>query len=114
MEDYICVKVSLIKYKTNAVILCSFLYFIIGAVMIFYIILNQLSNLIKKEQIIKDTSIVMFIFNIILYFIIGFLLVLNFQLMKKEQRERMKEKYGFKTGEDILRSKNILEESFLN
>ena len=106
--------ISLIKYKTNAVILCSFLYFIIGAVMIFYIILNQLSNLIKKEQIIKDTSIVMFIFNIILYFIIGFLLVLSFQLMKKEQRERMKEKYGFKTGEDILRSKNILEESFLN
>ena len=32
--------------------------------------------------------------------------------MTKEKREKTKEKYGFKNSEDVLRSKNILENSF--
>ena len=79
--------------------------------MIYYIILNQFSSLIPDDQKINDISIVMFILNILLYGVEGFMMVLCSKLMKKEEREKIKEKYGFKTGNDMQRSKNILEEN---
>ena len=53
----------------------------------------------------------MFILNIILYILEGFLMVKSSQLMGKEQQEKIKEKYGFKTGDDWIRSKNALREN---
>ena len=95
----------------DSIILCSILYFIIASIMIFYIILNKFSSSIKDEQKIEDLSIIMFISNIVLFILEGFLMVKCAQLMRKEQREKVKEKYGFKTGDDLLRSKNVLTEN---
>ena len=95
----------------DSIILCSILYFIIASIMIFYIILNKLSSSIKDEKKIEDLSIIMFISNIVLFILEGFLMVKCAQLMRKEQREKVKEKYGFKTGDDLLRSKNVLTEN---
>ena len=95
----------------DSIILCSILYFIIASIMIFYIILNKFSSSIKDEQKIEDLSIIMFISNIVLFILEGFLMVKCAQLMRKEQREKVKEKYGFKTGDDLLRSKNVLREN---
>ena len=103
--------ISFFKSSRNSVILCSLIYFIIAIIMIYYIILNQFSSLIPNDQKINDISIVMFILNIILYGVEGFMMVLCSRLMKKEEREKIKEKYGFKTGNDMQRSKNILEEN---
>ena len=114
MEDLglkIIIIISFNKSYINSIILFSLIYFIIVIIMIFYIILNQYSSLIPGDQIINDVSIVMFIFNIILYGLEGFMMVLCFRLMKKEEREKTKEKYGFKTGNDMQRSKNVLEEN---
>ena len=103
--------ISFFKSSRNSVILCSLIYFIIAIIMIYYIILNQFSSLISENQKINEISIVMFILNIILYSLEGVMMVLCAQLMRKEEREKMKEKYGFKTGNDVQRSKNILEEN---
>ena len=73
---------------------------------------NKFSSLISDDEKINEISLVFFIFNIILYFIEALLLTICFQLMTKEKREKTKEKYGFKNSEDVLRSKNILENSF--
>ena len=53
------------------------LYFIIALMMVFYILLNKFSSSINKEQKLEDISIVMFILNIILYILEGFLMVKN-------------------------------------
>ena len=107
----IVIIISFLKYKMDSIILCSILYFIIASIMIFYIILNKFSSSIKDEQKIEDLSIIMFISNIVLFILEGFLMVKCAQLMRKEQREKVKEKYGFKTGDDLLRSKNVLTEN---
>ena len=107
----ILIIISFIKYKMNSIILCSMLYFIIALMMVFYIFLNKFSSSINKEQKLEDISVVMFILNIILYILEGFLMVKSSQLMGKEQKEKIKEKYGFKTGDDWIRSKNALREN---
>ncbi len=107
----IIIIISFFKSNINSIILCSLIYFIIAIIMIYYIILNQFSSLIPDDQKINDISIVMFILNILLYGVEGFMMVLCSRLMKKEEREKIKEKYGFKTGNDMQRSKNILEEN---
>ena len=87
------------------------MYFVISLIMIFYLIFNKLSNIIPSESKIKTISIVFFILNILLFSSEGVLLVKISQLMRKEKRERNKEKYGFQTGEDTLRNKNMLTEN---
>ena len=103
--------VSLIRVNMNSIILFSIMYFVISLIMIFYLIFNKLSNIIPSESKIKTISIVFFILNILLFSSEGVLLVKISQLMRKEKRERNKEKYGFQTGEDTLRNKNMLTEN---
>ncbi len=104
---------SLIKFKINIIILCSLLYFIIGIIITFYLVFNRLVDKISEEQKINDVSIIFCIFNIALYFAEGVLLVICSQLMSKEKTEKNKEKFGYKTGDDIIRSKNLLGESVI-
>ena len=103
--------ISLIRVKVNSIILCSIMYFVIAIVMIFYLIFNKLSNVIPSDKKIKTISMVFFIFNILLFCSEGVLLAIISQLTTKEKRERNKEKYGFQTGEDILRNINMLTEN---
>ena len=115
IEDFslkIIIIIALKKFKINSIILFSIIYLIIGIILIFYLLFNKFSSLISDDEKINSISLVFFIFNIILYFIEALLLTICFQLMTKEKREKTKEKYGFKNSEDVLRSKNILENSF--
>ena len=115
VEDFslkIIIIIALKKFKINSIILFSIIYLIIGIILIFYLLFNKFSSLISDDEKINSISLVFFIFNIILYFLEAFLLAVCFQLMTKEKREKTKEKYGFKNSEDVLRSKNILENSF--
>ena len=118
LEDFglkILIIISLIKFKVNAIILFSILYFIIASVMIFYLTFNQLSDKIIDDHKIKGYPFPLFIINIVLFSLEGFLLAKIYQLMTKEQRAKSKEKYGFNSGDETLRDKNILvETSFSN
>ena len=116
IEDFglkIIIIFSFAKLKINIIILCSLLYFIIGIVMTFYLLFNKLVEEISNEEKITNISTVFYIFSIILYIIEGFLFVICSQLMTKEKRAKNKEKYGYKTGDDIIRNKNLLGESIL-
>ena len=107
----IIIIISLINNQTDLIMLFSLLYFIIDIIMIFYIILNKFSNHIPENQKFEDLTIIMFILNIILYCTEGIIMIVCSQYMRKEKREKIKEKYGFKAGNDMLRSKNVLEEN---
>ncbi len=113
-EDFglkVLIIISLIKFKINSIILFSILYFIIVLVMIFYLIFNKLSNKIDDKLKIEKLSFAFFIVNIAFFALEGFLLAKISQLMIKEKREKRKEKYGFNSNEEMLRSKNILVEN---
>ena len=117
LEDFVIkviIIISLIKMKINPIILGSFLYFIIGIIMLYYIIFNRLFNLISEEQKINGFKMAFFICNIILFCLEGFLLIICTKWMRKEKKETIKEKYGFKTGEDMIKSRNILDESIFS
>ena len=106
-EDFIIKAIiitSLIKFKINSIILFSILYFIIAIVMIFYLIFNQLSNKVIDEQKVTGFPFPLFIVNIVLFCLEGFLLAKIYQLMTKEQRAKSKEKYGFNSGDEIGRA----------
>ena len=110
----IVIIISLIKNQRNSIVLCSLLYFVITLIMIFYILLKLFYNQNSDNEKMEDIAIIIFIINIIniiLYCIEGCLMVVCFKYMEKEKREKDKEKYGFKTGDDMLRSKNLLEEN---
>ena len=114
LEDFglkIIIIISLLKFKVNSIILFSILYFIIAIVMIFYLIFNQLSNKVIDEQKVTGFPFPLFIVNIVLFCLEGFLLAKIYQLMTKEQRAKSKEKYGFNSGDEMLRDKNILVET---
>ena len=110
-EDFIIKAIiitSLIKFKINSIILFSILYFIIATVMIFYLIIIEVPNKIIENQKLTKLSLAFFIINIALFILEGFLLAKIYQLMAKEQKAKSNEKYGFNSGDEMLRTKNIL------
>ena len=110
-EDFILkviIIISLINFKINSIFLFSILYFIIAIIMIFYLIINQISNKINEEQKLVKISFAFFIINIALFCLEGFLFTRIYQLMAKEQKAKSNEKYGFNSDDEMLRTKNIL------
>ena len=88
----------LYKFNNNLIIIFSILYFIIGEMMILYFILNIFY--LQSEKHIE--WIVIYIINIILFFIEGYLLFSCSEIIEKEKELINREKYGYKNNEEMV------------
>jgi len=100
-ED-ICLKIFIVfllcKKNNIWLFICSSLYFFIGLVMSFYLIIILFDNkyhLDKNDDKDYIYFIIIYIANIVLFFFEGYLVFLCSELIEKEKRRVYRKKFGY-------------------
>ena len=107
----IIIFISLCYVNNNLIILFCILYFLLGLIMIFYLIVRFFINNSKDGKNSGSIHIILNSINIILFFFEGILLFLCSEIMEKEQKQVNREKYGYKNNEDILHGEKLFSKT---